>query len=105
MTPSLAKTIGYLAGTICTVSFLPQALKNKKVEEPCLFIIQGLGQTLWVIYGVLTLDQVVIVFASITVFMNLIILAAHLKNRTSIVHTNVGLQRSPEAGDLQMESE
>ena len=75
--------LGYLAGFLGTVSFLPQVIKSWKTKKThdislLMFVVLGLGVLLWVIYGLLTnqvpislWNGVVFVLVSSLVFLKL----------------------------------
>lgn len=76
----LVKTIGFLAGTGTTVSFFPQMVRVVRTGSVSdlsiyMFLIHSTGVCLWVAYGVLTNDMIIVVFNCVTAFFNLIILS------------------------------
>lgn len=75
----LQQTIGYIAGVGTSVSFFPQLLhviRNQSVKDlsPFMFMIHSTGAGLWVVYGNMVNDTIIILFNSITLFFNVIIL-------------------------------
>ncbi|MCD6111080.1 MAG: SemiSWEET family sugar transporter [Thermoplasmata archaeon] len=63
--------IGYVAGTLTTVSFLPQVVKCLKTKSTsdisgAMYVIFETGVLLWLIYGLLTADLPIIVANSVT---------------------------------------
>ena len=79
-----ATTIGYLAGALTTVAFVPQLLKawrSKSTEDISLlmFLTFCTGVVLWLIYGVMINSQPVIVANCVTLTLASAILALKLK--------------------------
>lgn len=83
MTPSgmeaLRTSIGFLAGTLTTVSFLPQVFKAWKTRDAqslsgLMYVLFSLGVTLWLLYGFLLASMPIIVFNAITLLLSLSIL-------------------------------
>jgi len=53
----LSLIIGLLAGTLCTISFIPQAIKIFKAKQAKdlslpTFVMFSLGVFLWLVYGI-----------------------------------------------------
>jgi MtN3 and saliva related transmembrane protein len=76
--------IGIAAGTLCTISFLPQIiriLKTRHTKDLSLitYFIFSLGVFLWLIYGVLIKELPVILANAITFIFCLIIIAMKIK--------------------------
>ena len=76
----LVKTIGFLAGTGTTVSFFPQMVRVIRTGSVAdlsiyMFLIHSTGVCLWVSYGVLVGDMIIVAFNCVTAFFNLIILS------------------------------
>ena len=75
---SVVTWLGLLAGTLTTLSFLPQLLKAWKSRSTHdisigLFSLLDVGIALWIVYGVITSDVPVIAANSVTlVFVGLI---------------------------------
>lgn len=68
---TLATAIGYLAGGLTTVAFLPQVLKawrSRSVEDLSLamLIVFAVGVGLWVVYGALLDEPPIMIFNAIT---------------------------------------
>ncbi len=64
-------TIGFIAGALTTVAFLPQVLKAWRTRSTgdisiAMWVILMVGIVNWLIYGVLTLDGPVIVSNAMT---------------------------------------
>ena len=68
---TLATAIGYIAGALTTIAFLPQVLKawrTRSVEDlslAMLLIFAG-GVALWVFYGLLLGEPPIVLFNAIT---------------------------------------
>jgi MtN3 and saliva related transmembrane protein len=75
---SVVTWLGLLAGTLTTLSFLPQLLKAWKSRSTHdisigMFSLLAVGIALWIVYGVITSDVPVIAANSVTlVFVGLI---------------------------------
>ncbi|MBZ4189935.1 SemiSWEET family sugar transporter [Niabella beijingensis] len=68
--------LGYIAGAITTLTFLPQVIKTireKSVKDISLmmFVIAAVNEILWVIYGVLKSDQVIILTNAVILCLSL----------------------------------
>jgi MtN3 and saliva related transmembrane protein len=73
------ETLGYTAGTISAITFLPQVIKTRKMkasgEISLLMILFVTGSvTLWVIYGLLIKNNVIIFTNSIVFILSLFLL-------------------------------
>jgi MtN3 and saliva related transmembrane protein len=78
--------IGLLAGTLTTISFVPQIVKiwkSKHARDISLgmFAIFSSGVVLWLIYGIATGATPVIVANSVTLGLSLTILAFKIRYR------------------------
>ena len=76
--------IGLLAGTLTTISFLPQAVKTWKTKSAHdvslgMFVIFCTGVFLWIVYGILIRDLPVVVTNSFTLLFAASILFMKLK--------------------------
>jgi len=76
--------LGVIAGTLTTISFLPQLVKivkNKSSKDVSLlmFLIFTLGIFLWLVYGILTLTLAIIIANSVTIVLALSILILKIK--------------------------
>jgi len=81
LTPDLA---GYLAATLTTVAFVPQAWKTWKTRSAAgvslrMYSIFTLGVALWLAYGVMIGARPVIVANVVTLALALFILVMRLK--------------------------
>jgi MtN3 and saliva related transmembrane protein len=85
MYPIITKAIGFLAGIGTTVSFFPQmirVIRTKSVSDLSIymFLIHSTGVSLWVAYGVLVDDVIIILFNCITVVFNMVILSFFIRD-------------------------
>jgi MtN3 and saliva related transmembrane protein len=76
--------LGFSAGTLCTISFLPQVMKIWKTKSArdvslVMFVIFSLGITLWMIYGFLTASLPIIIANLITLLLSFLIIGFKLK--------------------------
>lgn len=81
-----ATVLGLVAGTLTTLSFLPQLLKAWKSRSTHdisigMFSLLAVGITLWIVYGVVTSDLPVVVANSVTLVLVGLILALKLRYR------------------------
>ncbi len=58
MTPNLQTSIGFLAGTLTTIAFVPQLLKIRRTKSAedislAMFLIFSTGVFLWLVYGIM----------------------------------------------------
>ena len=84
--PSIVTILGLVAGTLTTISFLPQLLKAWKSRSTHdisigMFSLLAAGIVLWIVYGVVTADVPVIVANSVTLVFVGLILALKLRYR------------------------
>ena len=80
MTPAAITAIGYIAGTLTTISFLPQLIKTwrcKSAREISwgLLLVFAAGVTLWLVYGLELRSAPIIVANVATLALVLLILA------------------------------
>ena len=71
---SLAEILGLTAGTMTTVSFLPQVIKTWKSQSAkdlslVMFLLFTSGIALWLVYGILINDLPVIVSNVVTLVL------------------------------------
>lgn len=62
--------LGYAAGAITTLTFLPQVLKTIKEKSAkdvslMMFIIAAINEVMWIVYGALKDDMVIILTNSV----------------------------------------
>lgn len=80
----ILETIGYIAATLTTISFVPQAAKIIKTKDTksislVMYALFTLGVICWLVYGIATNDIPVAVANGITLFFALIILSYKIK--------------------------
>ena len=78
--------IGLIAGTLTTVSFLPQLLKiwqsrSTKDISLAMYVIISTGVLLWLLYGLFTGSLPVILANAVTLLIALSILALKIRYR------------------------
>ena len=76
--------IGYIAATLTTVSFLPQAIKVIKTRDTesislWMYIIFTIGVAFWFIYGLIVTEYPIIIANAITLIFASIILIFKVK--------------------------
>ena len=81
---SIGQYLGYLAGLLTTIAFIPQVLKvwkTKSTEDISIwmFLIFTTGVFLWLIYGLLIKNNSIIVANAITFLLSLMILIAIIR--------------------------
>jgi MtN3 and saliva related transmembrane protein len=81
-----AETIGYVAGTLTTISFVPQAWLSWKTRHTAglslgMYAIFTAGVALWLFYGVLIRAWPVIVSNVITLALAFFILGIRLRHK------------------------
>ncbi|SMF56315.1 MtN3 and saliva related transmembrane protein [Alteromonadaceae bacterium Bs31] len=80
-----ADLIGYIAACLTTSSFLPQAIKVFRTRDTgslslLMYIAFNLGVVLWLVYGLLRNDPVIIVANCVTLLLSMSILAIKIYN-------------------------
>jgi MtN3 and saliva related transmembrane protein len=78
--------IGFIAGTLTTIAFLPQSIKSIKTKETkdlslLMLIILIIGLVLWIIYGIIKKDLPIIITNVVTIILISIILFIKLKHK------------------------
>jgi MtN3 and saliva related transmembrane protein len=86
MNPIIGEILGYACGFCTTIAFLPQAIKSiisKDVSGLSLsmYVIYCIGLIFWVLYGVYLESFQIILFNSITLIFNSIILYMIITNQ------------------------
>lgn len=81
----LVKILGFLAGFLTTVSFLPQVVKSLRTRHMgdfnLLFIVlMLLGLVLWTVYGFMLGQLPLIVANGVTIALNLVLLWLKLED-------------------------
>lgn len=70
--------VGYIAGTLTTLSFVPQVIRAWKLKEtrdlsPAMLLLFALGVLLWTLYGIWT-GSMPIIAANVITFMLILVL-------------------------------
>jgi MtN3 and saliva related transmembrane protein len=70
--------VGYIAGALTTISFVPQLIKAWKMRETrdislAMLVLFGIGILLWTIYG-FWVDSLPIIVANVTTFVLILVL-------------------------------
>ncbi|MGA2919425.1 SemiSWEET family sugar transporter [Methanoregula sp.] len=78
--------VGYIAGTLTTVSFVPQVIKAWKMRETrdlslAMLVLFGIGILLWTLYGIWTGSLPIIAANVITFVLILILLFLKMRYR------------------------
>jgi MtN3 and saliva related transmembrane protein len=78
--------IGYIAGTLTTISFLPQVIRTWKMRETkdfslAMLLLFATGILLWTVYGIWTGSLPVILANVITFLLIIVLLAMKIKYR------------------------
>jgi MtN3 and saliva related transmembrane protein len=76
--------LGYTAGAITTLTFLPQVIKTWKEKSAkdvslVMFIIAAVNETMWIFYGILKTDWVIILTNSVILVMSLTMIFLKLR--------------------------
>jgi MtN3 and saliva related transmembrane protein len=70
--------VGYIAGTLTTISFVPQVIKAWKMRETrdislAMLVLFGIGILLWTLYGI-WIGSLPIIAANLITFVLIIVL-------------------------------
>jgi MtN3 and saliva related transmembrane protein len=76
--------VGYIAGTITTLSFVPQVIRAWKLKETrdlslAMLLLFALGVLLWTLYGFWTGSMPIIIANVVTFVLILILLGMKIK--------------------------
>ncbi len=76
--------LGYAAGAITSLTFLPQVIKTWKDKSAkdvslLMFIIAAVNEIMWIVYGALLNNWVIILTNSIVLAMSLIMIFLKLR--------------------------
>jgi MtN3 and saliva related transmembrane protein len=71
---SLTSLIGTFAAILTTISFVPQAIKTIKTQDTsgislAMYLMFVCGVFLWLVYGFLIIDKIIIIANSITLIL------------------------------------
>ncbi len=80
----MTEVIGYVAAFLTTLSFLPQAIQTLKTRDTSgisllMYSMFVVGVALWLIYGLLIGNKVIVIANSITFFLSGAVLFVKLK--------------------------
>lgn len=80
----LVRTLGYVAGFITTVSFLPQVIRSWRTRSASDLSVTWLaafiaGVSLWLVYGILLREPPIIAANGVTLGLSLVLLWIRLK--------------------------
>lgn len=78
------KWLGFIAGTLTTISFLPQVIKTWQTRSAKdlsmgMFLVFCLGTSLWLIYGIMKQDASIILANAVTAVLSAILLYFKLR--------------------------
>ncbi|MDE1192181.1 MAG: SemiSWEET transporter [Arachidicoccus sp.] len=79
--------LGYTAGAITSLTFLPQVIKTWKEKSAkdvslTMFVVAASNEVLWIIYGILQNDWVIILTNVCVLAMSLVMIFLKLKYNT-----------------------
>jgi MtN3 and saliva related transmembrane protein len=85
-TPSIARLIGYIAGTLTTLAFVPQVVRTWRQRSAdhfslAMLVAFNVGVGLWLVYGVLLHEPPIVLFNAITLALALFLLWMKLKRQ------------------------
>jgi len=77
--------LGLLAAAFTTAALLPQVIKTVKTKKTddlslLMYIILSIGISLWLIYGLLTIDLPIIIANSITLILTVTVLVLKIRH-------------------------
>ncbi len=78
--------IGYIAATLTTISFLPQAIQTLKTRDTSgisllMYSLFVVGVGFWSVYGILLGDLIIVVANAITLVLASAILTIKIQNK------------------------
>ena len=79
-----ATLIGYFAGFLTTIAFVPQVFKTWKSKSASdlslgMFLVFSLGVLCWLIYGILLTEILIVFWNTVTLILALALLIMKLK--------------------------
>jgi MtN3 and saliva related transmembrane protein len=79
-----ATILGYMAGTLTTIAFIPQVIRTWKTKSTKdislgMFVTFCLGVFLWLVYGIILNSLPVIIANSTVLLLSIVILILKLK--------------------------
>ncbi len=83
--------LGYSAGFITTLTFLPQVLKTYKEKSARdislnMFLIAATNEIMWVVYGFLKNDMVIVLTNAVVLVLSLTMIVFKLKYSKSVAN-------------------
>lgn len=83
----MTELIGYIAATLTTISFLPQAIKTIKTRDTSgisllMYAIFSVGVACWLAYGLLLHNWTIIIANAVTLILSSSVLAIKIQNIT-----------------------
>ena len=92
MNPQVTNIIGYLAGAGTTVSFFPQMIRvvrTGSVQDLSvfMFLIHTTGVTLWIVYGSIIHNIIIVIFNVITMIFNAVILFYFIRDHVKTLES------------------
>ena len=81
----MTEIIGYIAAFLTTASFLPQAFKTLKTRDTSgisllMYLMFTIGVGLWLIYGILIQNRIIIFANLITFILAGLVLSVKIRN-------------------------
>ncbi|MGH8378456.1 MAG: SemiSWEET transporter, partial [Gammaproteobacteria bacterium] len=81
---NIERLIGFVAATLTTISFLPQAYHSLRTRDTRsislgMYMLFTLGVALWLVYGLLIHDLPVTLANGVTLVLTLVVLALKLR--------------------------
>lgn len=78
--------LGYTAGAVTSLTFLPQVIKTWKAKSArdislMMFIIAGANEVMWIVYGALLDNWVIILTNTVVLTMSLIMIYFKMQYR------------------------
>lgn len=81
----ITELIGFTAGGLVTISYLPQVIKSWKTKSTrdvslLLGAVNSIGQILWIVYGVVVHSASLVTMSSLTLSLTLSLLFLKIKH-------------------------
>ncbi len=81
----ITELIGFTAGGLVTISYLPQVIKSWKTKSTrdvslLLGVVNSIGQILWIVYGVVVNSASLVTMSSLTLSLTLSLLFLKIKH-------------------------
>jgi MtN3 and saliva related transmembrane protein len=81
---NFTEILGYTAGVVTTLIFLPQVIKTWKEKSAkdislLMFVIAAVNQTMWIVYGALRNDLIIILTNSAVLVMSITMIYLKLR--------------------------